>query len=296
MFIVVLENTINGVCSEVEVIKEAYNKHSMAIVKKDESLQSLKRFSQPPLTQRGWLLLCESDCSKSTLNSLKKLPWYNVCLFHVTSNRELNKLSELMKEEQIDFKLVDNLVPERRKVIDYVMGEINTERDVAGYLFDRYKGYMPDIVNTVYALKVLKNVTKVDVRKYGVQRNKYAIFHLAEYLLGINDLMTYKEAVKVVYDYRYNFQYLAKYLQTYTQQYIDVFSEVGVGNLTLSNLGSYTPIRSLKNLHQYQLKLMIENYERISMTKLVWLNCMISKLGSSSFSCIKLISILSVNK
>ena len=295
MFIIILENTINNVCSEQAVFLKKYKPSERGYISKSIKLSDMVLYNQPPLTAGGWLLLCENDLSQSIFSMLKRLPDFNVILFNVSTRNSLNDLVIRLTSVGIQANVIDNLKPEKERVVRYIMENCNSEEEVASYLYDRYSGYMPDIVTTVFYMRGFDVVTKANIRKYGVQRGKYAIFHLAEYLIGASTTINYKDAVRIVYDYQYNFAYLVKYLRGYVKQYIALFMDLESGDLSLKSLKSYKPPKVLADVHEYQLKKMIENYQRVPLLHLIWLDKMLSQINGTPYSSIKLISLLAIN-
>lgn len=295
MILVVLEKTIDDICSVVGEIKKKYPPTAQVYITKKTTQSSLSRYTHPPLITGGWVFLCHSGISSTMVQALERLVGKNVILFSPTNSTELLSVENTLQQANVPYKIVDNHKPDVGKVIKYVQSELpGTTEDVAKYIYKRYGGYMPDIVVTVDALKRFSPITIYTVRRYGVERHEHTLYELADYLVGINSKITYEDAIKVVYDYQFASQYLLKYLIGMIDACITVFDKMSLGSLTVEEVVSGD--KGLAAMAPYRIQQIMDGYESVSLEKLYYLKIRLDSIRQERFSLVRLIALLQLNR
>lgn len=293
MIILVFEKTIDGVCSVAENIKRRFPINTQVYVSSKISKDSLQKYNHPPLITGGWLFCCMSTVKIDILRTLVRIPGNNTILIEVQSSIILTSTKELLDSLHTDYKFIDNHKPPIETVSAYIKTQLpGTTDDVAGYLYNRYNGYMPDIVITVDTLKQFNFVTKDTIRKYGVPRNKYALYDLADCLLGVQTKITYEQAISIIYDYQYAFPKLLKYLKGVIDEYILVFTELEHGHPTYYDMKISN--KTIAAMQPYRVQKIINNYNSVSMESLLYLQCRLDRLKTQRFTIYKLIALLQI--
>lgn len=299
MHVALIENTIDDICSQLPKFKKNYPESCRVNLYSGSKDTVLTMLSQPPLLASGWLVLCHFIPTKDKLKKLKALPNFNLIIYCFDSQKKYAKFETVAKEIDLDYKLIDNLKPSKEDVIAYIMNNLNTEVSVAEYLYNRYKGYLPDIIINVNALAALPIVTKETIRRYATKSNDFAIYDLASYLVGAETYINYKQAVKIVYQYRYGFSHLLSYLKDYVNEYLEVFKFIDAGELDSTNIENFkssTSNKVIKEMHSYRLLKIIEHHSKVSTEKLLYLKHYLGELSTSAYSEYKLLLLLKINR
>ena len=294
MILVILEKTIDDICSICNEIKKKYPIASHVYINKKTTQSSLSRYTHPPLITGGWVFLCDFKVNSVIVQLLNKFNGKNIILFPVSSTHELLVVKDTLQQADTPYKIVDNRKPDIKRVVKYVQEELpGTTDDVAEYIYKRYGGYMPNIVVTVDSLKRFSKVTPYMVRKYGVEKHEHTLYELADYLVGTSNKLTYHDAVQVIYDYQFASQYLLKYLNSVIDCYIRVFDKIASGIVTVEDIASGD--KDLANTAPYRIQQMMNAYDQVSLEKLYYIKVRLDNIKQDRFSLIRLIAILQLS-
>lgn len=295
MIFVVLENTIDEICSVAGEIKKRYPATAQIYVNKKTTQGSLSRYAHPPLITGGWVFLCDSRISSTMVQALSRLEGKNIILFTPTNTAELLVVENMLQQANLPYKIVDNHKPSCDKVVKYIQQELpSATKEVAKYIYKRYGGYMPNIVVTVDSLKRFSSVTAYTVRKYGVARHEHTLYELADYLIGVNTKLAYEDAVRVVYEYQFASQYLLKYLSNTVDVYVSVFNKLAAGAITVDEVVAGD--KALSGLAPYKVQQIMDGYEIVSLEKLYYLKIRLDGIKQERFSLMRLIALLQLHR
>lgn len=298
MIYILLENTINGACSLLEELRSKYKSETIVNLTRNTKLTSLDVYATKPLTSAGWLFVCH-DCLESNiclrLNALADEQG-NMVIFSTNSEKNAKPIRERLTDLKIKYKIINNLHPDREAVIQYVLKNLNTEYDVAEYLCKRCGDYLPVIVDNVYLLDSLEEVTKEDIKRYTKAHNDLPIYSLMDFIMQSDDNMTYSKAIKIVYQYRYGYSHLVSYLQESFKEYVEVYKAINSAELHYGNIASFikeTDNKTVHNLSEYKVRKILNAYSHTSFERLLFLNSHIQTLSkSNSYEVYKLIALL----
>lgn len=305
MMLILLEHNLDF-CSELKKIKERYKPSTISRISSRIEINKLDAFSTPPLLSEGWLLLCDSQLNPAKLKKLASISETNLNLFLVNTTKAKEELASRFHELEIDYYFLNNLKPEKEKVINEIRHEIQIERKAAELLYDKYNGYLPKIVQGIYTLAPINyntgaTIRESDVRKYTAPSMQYSLYDLAVFMLGIRESqgkkrgMDYKDAVKVIKSYKHNVKYIIEYLKVFILQYEEVFNIIESGEYLIEDIAGMKEskyAKEIKKLQNYQVAAIILNYSLLSFDKLLYIKHFIFSLNQNEFAACKLIFLL----
>lgn len=299
MIIILIERTLEGICSEKEAFYRKFSPQTRVHVTSKTEIDAIKCLQHPPLLQAGWLIEVDLNVDKTQLMKLGSLDDQNVILFTVENNKQFLKVKELLIKAKLKFRVIDNLQPSDEKLLRYVYSELNITEDAAKYLLNRYHRYLPDIIIAVNSLQRFELVDKKIIQRYAPAAKKVALYELIPYLIGYESRISYKQAVSLIYDFQYGNVYLLSYIVESLEQYIAVFEQIEAGNLSAGNIEQFkqsTSVSALKEINSYQLLKMIDSYSHVSMEKLYYFYYRIKSMKRDRFSLYRLIYLLKINE
>lgn len=299
MIFILCEKTITSICSGLDSFYEKFP-DSTRIFCTNEFFKNLntKTYNQPPLLANRWLIVCGVRHVKNNVIALKELAEKNVVIITTDNMEDAMQCEELFLKIQLPVKIIDNRVPEKKDVIAYILSNIQADNEVAEYIYNRYKGYIPNITKSVHTLSLLDNVTKAEVRKYTAPTTERTLHDLANWLIGRQqDFIKYEDVVKIVYNYRFGMSYLLKYLIEYLDTYLAIFEEMSLGNLDATNAQVYLSTckhRLIKKVSYKRLLVIIDSYSKVSTDKILLIKYHLSEIKPGSFNSYKLINLLKI--
>ena len=113
MIFVVLENTIDEICSVAGEIKKRYPATAQIYVSKKTTQGSLSRYAHPPLITGGWVFLCDSRISSTMVQALSRLEGKNIILFTPTNTAELLVVENMLQQANLTYSR-SSQVPQQR--------------------------------------------------------------------------------------------------------------------------------------------------------------------------------------
>lgn len=295
MIILILEKTMEDVLSAKKPFYKRFPESTRKTITSGTSLSTIKTLEVPPFLQSGWLVEAEHTLDLSQLSTLGKLGDNNVILFTVETKKQLSEIREKLIKLKIGFKFIDNSDPGEENITGWILKTIKTDKTTAKYIYNRYHGYLPKIVLATNSLIHFDRVTKQIVCRYAPPAKKYAMYQLADYLVGKESRVSYKDAVKIVQEYQYSTQSLVGYLMDTLDEYIEVFTLISLGNLTAENAVQFknsTTNRLIKDMNSYHLLMLIDSYNSISFDRLFYLKFRLSEIKKDRFSLFRLIFLL----
>lgn len=299
MILVILEKTMDGICSAKNVLYEKYPMSARMYVTSRTDTAQLRRLETQPLLCPGWLIETDYDVGKDKLRKIGTLPDCNMVIINAANIKQFDKVKELLHQLNLSFKVVDNRVPPEGQIMGYISNELTIAEDAARYLIKKYHSYLPDIVAAVNTLKQFSFVDKQIAKRYSPEANPLALYELVGYLIGYNSRITYNEAVHIVYDYRYGSAHLLTYLSETLMQYVLVYEQIELGLLSAENVTEFkrgASINEIKDLNSYQILRMIDSYSSVSMEKLWYVYLKVKSIKKDRYSLYKLIYLLKLGK
>lgn len=296
MVIVLLESRENMITSKIPDFYRFFPKSCRANIYDKTPYEKIKTYAQPPILTKGWLLLCHAK-SRIVIKLASNTSEDNVVIFQCYSRREQHDLEETLVSLEIKYSLIDNFQITESDKVNYIMEQLSIDKTSALFLCRRHHGYLPDILGSIKVLSTLDYVDKNVIRAYTRETNKYKIFDVFNYLIGVSNAITYKNAVQVVYQYRFAFDHLKSYLVESCQNYLVVFQAIDDGVLSITNYRNFhkdTSNRTIAAMSEIQLGMIVENYEIVSVDLLYMLLQLLKSLKKNDVG--GLITILSLRR
>lgn len=282
MFIVLLENRANVILSDLDFFKSRYAKSSIFEINSKTSLQDLGILQTKPLLNVNWLVVMQSGAIKrSHLIFLSKLEESILVVLRVNTEEDSNKLITFLKTEKINFRFINNYKMSKEKVINFIVKSLKVSESLAEHLYQRVNGYLPEIVLGVQTLKAVDDITIRKIDRYVEKRHTIPIYDLVNYLLGVNERVTYEECLSLVYEYRFGFQYLLKSVIQQLELLREVFLVTLAGEITIQNYKvkkSELSNPDLAKMHDYRFFKMLELFDCVSYDYLELLIASVNKV------------------
>lgn len=254
-------NVINSV--EAEFITRFHKSSIVQFGDEKISESQCTRFSNPPIFDVGWLIIC-SQVSTKILKLLR--PDKNTILIKITRKSKLQATIEHLGDSQ--YSVIDNYHVDKQIVIDWVCGKLNVTKQLAVYLYNRAAGSLKDIESAVRVLSNLETVHRNDITNTVQKRNSVSISDLVEYMLGVSERANYNDIMQFIYDFRNASKWLKESIIKELQIYQLVYSMMDQGVLTLKNyldVIQQSENKNLKNVSQYRMKRIISHHDYISL-------------------------------
>ena len=299
MLLILCEKTVASICSGLDGFYEKFPQNARIYCTKDffKNLDT-KTYDQPPLLANRWLILCDAKHVHNNASALKEMANRNVVIITTEVFEEAVKCEELFTKLQTSIKIIDNRNPDKKDVIHYILSNIHGDAEVAEFIYNRHRGYIPSIIKSVHTLSLLEQVTRKDVQKYTEPKMERSLNDLGNWLVGTQrDTIKYDDIVKVIYRYRFGMSFLLRFLIEYLDTYLAVFEEISLGNLDAKNAQSYLSTcnnKLIKKVSYKRLLVIIDAYSKVSVDKIMLVRYHLTTIKPNSFSSYKLISLLKI--
>lgn len=298
MILVVVEKTMDGICSAKNVFYQRYPKSARSYVTSYTDQNTLAKLQSPPLLQVGWLIEVDYNISKDILKRLSTLSDSNLVIINTENLKQFNAARETLVKLGLPFKMVDNRRPPDEKIRGYISQNLSIAPKAAEYLVKKYDRYMPDIIRAVNDLRRYDYVDLQTAKSASPDKKGVALYEIIGYLLNYDSHISYEQAVSLVYDYRYGGSYLLSYVTETLEQYIEVFKQIELGNLSARNAAEFrkkTDNKKIKDLNEYQLLHMIEGHRYVPADRLYYLYLKVSSMKRNSYSLYRFIYLLKIS-
>lgn len=252
-----------------------------------ESVQLLKT---PPVLTKDWLVLVSPRLSVNQMKSVFGLG--NLNIVAVSTKGKFEEIVQEFKDEGIKFRTYNNLQPPKDKVLDYVMKELQISYELACYICNRHKFYLPKVMESVAILETLEEINKKSIQSYTVRYNSVWLTSITDKLLGIEKTKN-KKIVECIYRYRYGFDFLLKSIKKDLDIYEYAFSEISMGYLSLENYRDFeSEYKGFKNLSNFRKLKIVESFEHLSYSKLYFIKLKVEAIESNPNCIYRLIELL----
>lgn len=295
MIYVLYENPYNIICSfKTELYKQF--PLSSRYVLSGRNKTNVEIFKRPPLFNQGWMIECTVDCQRTDIEKIEGFSIKNILLFHTVNKKQLSDILALT--DGLTVKLIDNFKLKEETVILWIISELNCSEKVAIHLFKKLRGNLRNIIANVSMLKQLGCVTEKSIDKYVKITFRKTPSDLVQFLLfGMESKLSFKDAVKVVYEYRHGMRWLIEFLIKQLNIYLDIFNEMVIGELDMLNYVSYQKScsnKSIASLSERELLFRMKSFGAVSIEYITYLVLRLNSLPKGKLSLIYLIQILKV--
>lgn len=284
MIILLLEREDNLIDSFLDKIYSKVPKSCRQTVNKKTTHDIIKSYKQPPLLAAGWLLFVSTDVSDSQIKLLASIEGQNIILFKATTRKLFNETKETLTALSINYRIIDNYEISKSIIINYIQANLDISETDAKYLARRQGYYPRNIVSAVYLLKSFGKIDKPIIKKFISENDNIPLYEIFNYVYKLPDCkLSYKDAVKLVYQYRYGFERIIKYLYDTSITYLHVFEFMADGRLTILN---YKDFRAdshdtvIRDITEYQLSKIVSHFELISVEYLYFVIQSVSVISS----------------
>ena len=293
MLFILLESDYNVINPVVPRLSNNFKKDCIKTIKSTSTIADLEIYKKPPLFELGWFLIYSGTDNK-IISFLGKLT-QNVTVIKVSNVAQGEQIAEVLINKHIEFKLINNLKISKKDKLAYIMQELQISDADCNYLYNRTRGYLKDLISAINSLKNLQCVTRQDIKTLVPKTSKYGLNNLYNYLIGVEEDMTYEQAVTLIYKYRYGLEFLREFLLDKLRQQMLVFKYIASGELTFENYKVFKS-ESLTSLTTYQLYKMIEQYKIVSFDLLYFLFTSIEKIPINDSGTVMLLNIFRLRK
>jgi len=251
--------------------------------RRDRPSDVLVRYGKPPLFNSGWLIECQVGISVALVKKILERNPSNLLVFRATNSRLLSDVCKQLAG--LDFKVVDNYSLEYSDIIGWIKGELHCSGGIADAIYNRTGGNINSLVEAVNTLSVLGQVEMSDVGRYVSRAKRYGPDDLALWVACMpRKGMGYRDAVRVVYDYRYGLGWLTRYLGRSLDSCLAVFSYACNGELNMANYRHFmetTDDRAFRGLSEYRVKKILSMFGTVSYEYLLYVRGLLGSFDGS---------------
>lgn len=258
---------------------------SLVFCNKNNLFDVKKIIASPPPLTRGWVIFVNNNkILEDDVRSLESD--YNWVIYVVRNKDSLRELGVNFESWGVEFRLVNNLEPSEEKVISYIMTELGLSESDAKYLYNRHRGYLPRISESVDRLSVVENLDRKNIRKYTEAASDISIDVLFRYIIGQDDgkgMST--KAANLIFQFRYGLPYVMKQLLRKFEVYIFLYEDILSGQLSRENYKEYYKNNrdTLKDVSEYFVEKAILAVGTVSSEKLVYLYWLFKEKHNESY-------------
>lgn len=287
MIIILFESPSNTILSVVDKLKKGFPKSSIQYVGANEKTADvLARFRSTPLFSRGWLIECSVKVSVGVIQKLDSDT--NVIILRTTSAQMRDDLLKKLKGSNV--KLIDNYIPPKEDVIEWIQSELNCTYYLAGMIYDRTKGRLPQVIESVGILSLQDTLSEYAVKHFVQQNKRISLQDVTQYLLGVQRASVQKQDVlRMIKGYQYAISFLINFLIKQLDAYVRVFQYALSGELSLVNYKEFYETSQdsvIVGLSVYQLKKILETFGRVSLRYVLYMQGQLSSLDTKDQLCI----------
>lgn len=277
MIIVLFESPSNIILSVVDKMKKGFPKSSIQYIGAEEKVTDiLAKFQRKPLFSKGWLIECAVKVPVGVIQKLDSDT--NVIVVRTTSAQARD---ELLKKLPPETKLIDNYIPQREDVVEWIEEELKCGYYLANMIYTRTKGRLPQVMESVGILSLQDNVTEYSIKRFVQQNKKVSLQDVVQFLLGIQRGSVKKQDVlRVIKGYQYAISFLIPFLIKQLDFYVLVFQYALSEELSLVNYREFyetSQEEGISELSVYQLKRILEAFGKVSLRYILYVR---GKLGA----------------
>ena len=306
MNIILAESNRYPIGSFLDKVKEGFPRRSILSGNKENIGEILKIVKEPPVFSDYWLVIIIAK--GISVDIIKRLSEYNHLFIYVVRNKgELDLLALTLKSHDISYKIVDNLVPPKEVVVSHISKELKVSKPLATYIYNRHKGSLSKIWESIEVLSGLPKVTRKDVMRYTERNILVSYDDLFSYILGDNKVSTpwgikervsYVKVLKTLYRYRYGVKSVVKFLVDRFESYLKIYDLIIEGELSRSNVTEYFSenYSNFKTMTEWQFKSAVRSFDVVSYEKLYMLYQMYLREYKEGPTLIGVLSLLRISK
>ncbi|GAA0101598.1 hypothetical protein UT300012_23130 [Paraclostridium bifermentans] len=268
-----------------------YPNSSRININNNNYFECLKIIETPPVLTKKWLVIISPRLSGKQIANLMERDNNNVV--PLITKGKWQELAEELKDLGVNFKLLDNLNPNKDDIIEYVTKHLPITYEDAKYLAGRHRYYLPKVMESVDLLTGLDIVTREKIREYTDRFNSVWISSITENILGVDTKISKKRLVALIYDFRYGFDYVLTSIKNDLDMYMYIYSEMIDGNLTLENYIDFeSDNKKFKNLPNFRKLKIIESFDVVSYDKLFYVKTKVESISNKPNNIYKLIKLI----
>lgn len=292
MNIILLEDNRFPIDSFLQKVYERYPRSSILHVNNRNFSDVLPILNDKPLLTRNWCLIISDKLNGNQYSKLMKGD--NLNIIHLSNKNKFPEMKNLIFELGFKATYVNNLQPDKEKIIDYVKDSLNIEYSEAKYICGRHRYHIPTIVNTISVLSTFDVVDRKTIKNYTTRFGTISLYSLTDKILGLDNKITKQQMVKLIHSYRYGFSFILSFLVKELEKFLCVYDYMERGLIGLDNYLDFEPDmedKVFKTISEFQLKKIINAYSVLSFDKLYFIYLHVKKIKPKQSNIYKLILI-----
>jgi hypothetical protein len=280
--IILAEDYNYPIGSFIDKVRSRFPRTSQISVNSNNIHDIKKIAKSPPLLKEGWLILFFlRDYTPQIMKDFDIPENLNVII--VRSADALAEVSRLFTINGIVHNVVNNLNPDNKTIVSYVMRELSVSRDIAEYIAKRHNYYLPQVTESVEILRNLDDISRDSIKKYTRKSADISFNSLFDYIIGVerksdrwgnSKSATPAKIASLLENYRYGADFIFKFIVKRFDSYLYVYDKLMEGNLSLENYLNFYEVNKseMKNISEYLLKKIINSFSMVSYEKLWYLS------------------------
>lgn len=293
MIYVLLEQEYNVMNSVEDEFVKKFKKSSVRRFGNERTAASdLTEFRSTPLFDNCWLIICGPQMIR---NLAMLCPEKNVILIKVTRKGQLNSTVDGIGKYA--YEVIDNYKVERDVVLAWIEKELNISERLAKYLYNRVRGNLKCVVESVRLLALLPSITQHSIRETIREQNGVSVYAIVQYMLGIGDRVEYENIVQMLYDFRYATNWLVSSILQELKLYRFTYDAMDSGKLTLTNYREFMSEcsdKTVRDMSTYRMKKLVESHNWVSTELVYFLIFRIESLPSGNSSLPEIMKLIKV--
>lgn len=303
MIIVLTEAQNNVINSVIPKLLAKISSSCVRRIPNEVKPKDVEKYSTPPIMEKGWCVIY--GCRDKKV--IKQLCDYkdNITILVVNSLAQKEALIQQLRENNCEFKIIDNLKIPRKDKIQYVQNNLHVTEAEAAYIVTRTRGRVKDIVSAVGALRSCSHVTREQIRAIVPKTEKFNINDLYNYLIGYTtdkNPMTHKDAMLILYNYQYGIGFIRDFLMDRLSRDLAIYNLIESDGLSIMNYKEYMHLKDndnnkiLTSLTEYQLYKVIEQHRYVSYEYIYFLLTSLQRMNPSDNLLLAIVNLVLIRK
>lgn len=296
MNIILAEELRYPIGSFIETAKKTFPPSSVINCSKRTLTDVIVKVASPPPLTRGWLVFANlKDITEDTVRKLENKA--NTVIYIVRSKDKLRETAINFDSMGLRYEVVNNLTPSEGKISEYITRELSVDEDIAKYIINRHRKFLPKISETVDILRSVDPITKANIRKYTEASMSVSFDQVFRYVIG-QEIIKHNKAVSLIRKYRYGLGFFIKFMVRRFEIYLKIYEDSFAGQVSLENVKEYYNENrdSLKDVSEFVVEKALEAIGVVSYDKLTHLYYLYKEEEGKRVSVLRVLSLLKLSK
>lgn len=298
---VILEDRLYKINSLLSLVDGKFPNSSVLNLNSENSKYVLNSIKREPLLTDTWLVKIFAKVSDEVIEQLNEAK--NVTAIYVFYSRKMyDEFIQRMLSLQVPFKVHDSTKLSESDLIAYTMNMLDISEDIAKYLCNRHRYYLPQVMNSINILSALDVVTKDDIKNYTTKYGDVSFDRLSLALVGYvnpkdKNKITIRKYVSLLGDYMFGLEYLLESMRMRINNMFKLYEYIDFGELSMTNIDEFylNNRKNLKGVSKYFIERVIELRSQISIEYLYYVKCNVDALKPNPVTICKLTNILKMS-